>query len=159
MENINKKNYNTAGKTGFENSPAKVWHVNELIANNTPAPTTPAFKEVFLTTGYLNNAQVVYNTFTATGFPTSNPSTGLWTFTFNNVADRPTANNKIEVIADVVGGFDDIALEIWRISVYSTAHINGVVNFRLYKYNTTTNEWALAQPPITSHPVHIRVYN
>jgi len=78
MGKINKQNYSNPNKTGFENSPAKVWHVNELIANTTPAPTTPAFKEVFLTTGYLNTGQVVYNTFTATGFPISNPSTGVW---------------------------------------------------------------------------------
>jgi hypothetical protein len=30
MNKITPKNYNAAGKTAFENSPAKVWHVNEL---------------------------------------------------------------------------------------------------------------------------------
>lgn len=117
-----------------------------------------AYKELFLTTSYLGTANIGYNTFTATGFPISHPSTGVWTITFNNVADRPTSDNKIQVIADVSGGYG-IAEEIWRVSVYSTAQINGVVTINLYKCNPSTGVWALANPVPGPHPVYIRVYN
>lgn len=43
MENINRKNYNAPGKTGFENSPAKVWHVNELTGNSTGYKTIAGY--------------------------------------------------------------------------------------------------------------------
>jgi hypothetical protein len=158
MENINRKNYNAAGKTSFENSPAKVWHVNELVANTTPAPTTPAFKEVFLTTGYSGSFNIGYNTFIATSFAASNPQVGVWTITLTNVADRPSNANKIQVSADVSGGYG-IADEIWRVSVYSTAHINGEVTISLYKCNPSTGVWVAANPIPAPHPVYIRVYN
>jgi len=45
MGKINKQNYSNPNKTGFENSPAKVWHVNEL------AGSTLGYKSI---SGFIN---------------------------------------------------------------------------------------------------------
>jgi hypothetical protein len=67
MANINRKNYNAAGKSGFENSPAKVWHVNELVG------TTIGYKSV---AGYINfladNTETVTILTNDTGYPDTN---------------------------------------------------------------------------------------
>lgn len=66
MANITKRNYNATGKTGFENSPAKVWHVNELVG------TTIGYKSI---AGFINFTSVPTETLTIltndTGIPDS----------------------------------------------------------------------------------------
>jgi len=55
MAKINKQNYNATNKSGFENSPAKVWHVNELVG------TTIGYKSI---AGFINITAVGTETLT-----------------------------------------------------------------------------------------------
>jgi hypothetical protein len=67
MANINRKNYNAAGKSGFENSPAKVWHVNELVG------TTIGYKSIAGFINFLaNNTETITVVSNDTGFPDAN---------------------------------------------------------------------------------------
>ena len=57
MAKINKRNYNATGKSDFENSPAKVWHVNNAL--NTFNKVVWELDAVDLVTyGITNNATV-----------------------------------------------------------------------------------------------------
>lgn len=67
MARITTKNYNAAGKTAFENSPAKVWHINDLTG------TTIGYKSI---AGFINftasNTETVTIVSNDTGYPDTN---------------------------------------------------------------------------------------
>jgi len=67
MARITTKNYNAAGKTAFENSPAKVWHLNDLTG------TTIGYKSI---AGFINftasNTETVTIISNDTGYPDTN---------------------------------------------------------------------------------------
>ena len=67
MARITTKNYNAAGKTAFENSPAKVWHLNDLTG------TTIGYKSI---AGFINftasNTETVTIISNDTGYPDAN---------------------------------------------------------------------------------------
>lgn len=64
---ITTKNYNAAGKTAFENSPAKVWHLNDLTG------TTIGYKSI---AGFINftasNTETITVLSNDTGYPDVN---------------------------------------------------------------------------------------
>lgn len=67
MAKITKKNYNDTGKTGFENSPAKVWHVNELVG------TTIGYKSIAGFINFLaNGTETITVVANDTGYPDEN---------------------------------------------------------------------------------------
>lgn len=67
MGKITTKNYNDTGKTGFENSPAKVWHVNELVG------TTIGYKSIAGFINFLaNGTETITVVANDTGYPDEN---------------------------------------------------------------------------------------
>lgn len=118
-----------------------------------------AYKEVFFRTAYSNGIQYGFSTLTTNNLSIYSYEAGRFILTINNANDRPSSVYKIEVNADVVGGYG-LADDVWRVAVdASAASITGEIVFYTYKYNTTTNVFQLANPVSAWHPVHIRIYS
>lgn len=125
MEKITKKNYNDTGKTGFENSFAKVWHVNELLSNNT-SPSEP------VTEYYINGAIIHFvNNFTAVTVDSHNTPVrnidhlGLGINSYEGVLGFQHSGNGVyafffqgtsNITADVGNGFETCNITAARLS-------------------------------------------
>ena len=117
------------------------------------------YKEVFFRTTYSSGIQYGFSTLTTNNLSIYSYEAGRFILTINNANDRPSSVYKIEVNADVAGGYG-LADDVWRVAVdASAASITGEIVFYTYKYNTTTNVFQLANPISAWHPVHIRIYS
>lgn len=126
--------------------------VSELTGGSSP------YKEVFFRTNYFNSIQYGFSTLSSNTLTISQNATGDFILNIQNSADRPADIYKIEVNADVNGGYG-VENDIWRVAVDPGSASSGTVRFYTYKYNTTTSSWGLANPVSSWHPVHIRIYS
>lgn len=123
-----------------------------------PSGSTP-YKEVFLRTNYLNIIEYGYSTLTTNNLTAVTVSTGVYRINIQNTADRPANVYKIEVNADVIGGYG-VNDDIYRVAVDASATSStGIITFYIYKFNVVTHEFVAAAPVSGWHPVHIRIYS